>query len=288
MAIEATGGGSQTSPPLVDAGSPCREPPRHHRRRHDRQCRAPHASTGARCFRRRDAMDRRRLRPRLRWAPADLGRPRRSFRPSALSPARPGTLRAFERGGAFAGSTTAHRGPSIDGSRGAMVMPSTLSIIIDVFPREERIKAIGMWAGSRTSASRSVPCWVDGCSAISFGSVVSRERAPRFGGRRREPVRRPGEPPPRTAGARLARDALIRHGVDCPSLFDHRSPSLGLLHPNVLGAFLLALLTGGLYVAHQRRSRSPMLISEASSVPTRVGLRPSWARRLRSQALHSI
>lgn len=29
---------------------------------------------------------------------------------------------------------------------GAMIMPATLSVIMDVFPREERAKAIGIWS----------------------------------------------------------------------------------------------------------------------------------------------
>src|ERR671918_1198668 len=31
------------------------------------------------------------------------------------------------------------------GVGGALIMPSTLSVLIDVFPREERVKAIGIW-----------------------------------------------------------------------------------------------------------------------------------------------
>jgi MFS family permease len=34
------------------------------------------------------------------------------------------------------------------GVGGAMIMPATLSIITNVFPREERAKAIGVWAGT--------------------------------------------------------------------------------------------------------------------------------------------
>ena len=34
------------------------------------------------------------------------------------------------------------------GVGGAMIMPATLSVIMDVFPREERAKAIGVWAGT--------------------------------------------------------------------------------------------------------------------------------------------
>jgi sugar phosphate permease len=33
------------------------------------------------------------------------------------------------------------------GIGGAMIMPSTLSVIVDIFPRSERPKAIGIWAG---------------------------------------------------------------------------------------------------------------------------------------------
>ena len=49
--------------------------------------------------------------------------------------------------GAFAGSTVeliAAR--TVMGIGGALIMPATLSIIIDVFPRSERIRAIGIWA----------------------------------------------------------------------------------------------------------------------------------------------
>lgn len=33
------------------------------------------------------------------------------------------------------------------GAGGALIMPSTLSVLINVFPREERVKAIGIWTG---------------------------------------------------------------------------------------------------------------------------------------------
>ena len=35
---------------------------------------------------------------------------------------------------------------ALQGVGGAMIMPSTLSVLVDVFPREERAKAIGIWA----------------------------------------------------------------------------------------------------------------------------------------------
>ena len=39
------------------------------------------------------------------------------------------------------------------GIGGAFIMPSTLSILTDVFPGAERAKAIGIWAAVAASAS---------------------------------------------------------------------------------------------------------------------------------------
>ena len=36
---------------------------------------------------------------------------------------------------------------AFQGVGGALIMPSTLSVIVDIFPREERAKAIGIWSG---------------------------------------------------------------------------------------------------------------------------------------------
>jgi EmrB/QacA subfamily drug resistance transporter len=38
-------------------------------------------------------------------------------------------------------------GRAFQGIGGALIMPSTLSVIVDIFPREERAKAIGIWSG---------------------------------------------------------------------------------------------------------------------------------------------
>ena len=43
------------------------------------------------------------------------------------------------------------------GIGGALIMPSTLSVIVDVFPRDERPKAIGIWAGV---AALGIPMWM--------------------------------------------------------------------------------------------------------------------------------
>src|SRR5918994_1008887 len=50
--------------------------------------------------------------------------------------------------GAYAPSTSWLIGArALMGVGGALIMPSTLSILVDVFPREERVKAIGIWTG---------------------------------------------------------------------------------------------------------------------------------------------
>ena len=57
----------------------------------------------------------------------------------------------------------------------ALIMPATLSILTNVFPREERAKAIGIWAGMAAIAARSRPApqW---CRSPS-GSSSARARA---------------------------------------------------------------------------------------------------------------
>ena len=44
---------------------------------------------------------------------------------------------------------------AVMGIGGALIMPTTLSILTNVFPKEERAKAIGVWAAVAAWASRS-------------------------------------------------------------------------------------------------------------------------------------
>ena len=65
------------------------------------------------------------------------------------------------------------------GVGGALIMPATLSIITNVFPREERGKAIGIWAGMaaarhRPRPARSAAC----CWSGSAGSPCSSSTCP--------------------------------------------------------------------------------------------------------------
>ena len=57
--------------------------------------------------------------------------------------------------GAYAGSASQLIvARALMGVGGALIMPSTLSIITHVFPRGERVKAIGIWTGT---ASLGIP-----------------------------------------------------------------------------------------------------------------------------------
>src|SRR5215218_7436629 len=57
--------------------------------------------------------------------------------------------------GAYAGSASQLIvARALMGVGGALIMPSTLSVITDVFPRGERVKAIGIWTGT---ASLGIP-----------------------------------------------------------------------------------------------------------------------------------
>ena len=149
---------------------------------------------------------------------------------------------------------------TIMGLGAAMIMPSTLSIIVDVFPREERPKAIGIWAGI---AAISVPLGllVGGALPDNFwwGSVFlfsvpiivvavivgvflipeSRHEAPP----RIDPI-----------GAVLSISALsllIYAFID--------ASSRGWLDPLIIGEFVAAIALGASFAVYELRSSHPML-----------------------------
>ena len=98
----------------------------------------------------RSAVDRRRLPAGLCRGPADHGHARRPVRAQTGLAGRPGPLRRRQRGRASSPAACdqliALR--VLMGLGAALIMPATLSIITNVFPREERGRAIGVWAGT--------------------------------------------------------------------------------------------------------------------------------------------
>ena len=96
----------------------------------------------------RPPVDRRLLHARIRRPAADDGQPRRPLRPAPRARRRAccvfGTGSLLSALASGADMLIASR--ALMGLGGALIMPSTLSILTNVFPAEERPKAIGIWA----------------------------------------------------------------------------------------------------------------------------------------------
>ena len=163
--------------------------------------------------------------------------------------------------GAYAPTTTwliAAR--ALMGVGGALIMPSTLSVLVDVFPREERVKAIGIWTGV---ASLGIPLgpivggWLlehfwwgsafllnvpIALVALVAGAVLVPES------------RDPAPPRPDLPGLGLSIVALtaLVYGII-------EAPSSGWTSVTVLGSLALALAAGAGFVVRERRSDEPML-----------------------------
>jgi EmrB/QacA subfamily drug resistance transporter len=163
--------------------------------------------------------------------------------------------------GAYAPSTNwliAARG--LMGVGGALIMPSTLSILVDVFPRRERVKAIAIWTGV---ASLGIPLgpivggWLlerfwwgsafllnvpIAVVALVAGAILAPES------------RDPSPPRPDLAGLGLSIVALtaLVYGII-------EAPAHGWTSVTVIGSLALAIAAGAGFVWRERRAREPML-----------------------------
>src|SRR6266545_4444203 len=163
--------------------------------------------------------------------------------------------------GAYAASTSQLIvARALMGVGGALIMPSTLSILIDVFPREERVKAIGIWtaiAGLGIPIGHIVGGWLLGqfwwgsvfllnvpiaVAALSAGLVLVPES------------RHPAPPRPDLPGLALSVAALtsLVYGI-----ID--APTRGWTSLPVIGSLGAALVTGAAFVLHESRVDEPML-----------------------------
>ncbi len=146
------------------------------------------------------------------------------------------------------------------GVGGALIMPSTLSVLIDVFPRQERVKAIGIWTGI---ASLGIPLgplvggWL--LEQYWWGSVFLLNlpivAVALLAGLLLVPEsRHPAPPRPDLAGLALSVVALttLVYGII-------EAPASGWTSTAVLGSLAAALVTGAGFVVHERRVRQPML-----------------------------
>src|SRR6266568_3276125 len=163
--------------------------------------------------------------------------------------------------GAYAGSASQLIvARALMGVGGALIMPSTLSVITDVFPRGERVKAIGIWTGI---ASLGIPLGpiVGGWLLENFwwGSVfllnVPIAIAALAGGWILVPEsRHPAPPRPERPGLALSVVALtsLVYGII-------EAPSSGWMSAAVIGSLGLAVLATATFILREARARQPML-----------------------------
>jgi len=146
------------------------------------------------------------------------------------------------------------------GVGGAMIMPATLSVIIDIFPREERGKAIGIWSAIAGVGiglgpfvgglllewfSWSSVFWLNvpivGVALIAGFALVSESRDPK-----------PGAFDLRGAALSIATLVTLVYGII-------EAGPRGWTDPVVLGCFAAAAVLGAIFVMWERKVASPML-----------------------------
>lgn len=146
------------------------------------------------------------------------------------------------------------------GVGGALIMPSTLAVLVDVFPKQERVRAIAIWTGV---ASLGIPLgplvggwllerfwwgsvFLVNLPIVALVLVLGSFLVPES--------RRPA--PPRTdwVGAVLSTAGL---GALLAGIIE--GPDRGWTNPMVLGYFGIAALLLAVFVSHELRSAHPML-----------------------------
>jgi MFS transporter, DHA2 family, multidrug resistance protein len=146
------------------------------------------------------------------------------------------------------------------GVGGAMIMPATLSIITNVFPREERAKAIGVWAGTAAIGVGLGPLfggllleYFDWSSVFLINvpvALVAFLAGMRFVPDSRDP--NPGRFD--VPGALLSIGALVSLIY---ALIE--APEKGWLDPVILGTFGTSVALGAMFVVWEMRTAEPML-----------------------------
>ncbi len=149
---------------------------------------------------------------------------------------------------------------AIMGVGAALIMPSTLSVIVDVFPREQRGKAIGIWTGV---ASLGIPLgpllggwllenfWWGSIFLVNLPIVVVALVA----GLVLVPESR--NPTPK----RIDLAGMVTSTLALASLLYAiiGVPQLGWTDPTIAAAFAASVVLGAAFVRHERRTRTPML-----------------------------
>jgi len=146
------------------------------------------------------------------------------------------------------------------GIGGALIMPSTLSIIMDVFPQEERGKATGIWAAMAAIGVGLGPLIGGTLIEVSSWPAVFWINIPvvlaaLVAGLRLVPESR--DPQPGALDKPGVLFSITGLGVFVWAIIE--APQRGWSDGLVLGAFAAAVVLGVLFVRRQGRTRDPLL-----------------------------
>jgi EmrB/QacA subfamily drug resistance transporter len=149
---------------------------------------------------------------------------------------------------------------AVMGFGAAMIMPSTLSILIDVFPREERHRAIAAWAGIMGLGIGLGPVtggfliehfdW----PAVFLINVPVAIAALVFGAFLVPDSRDPSRPHIDLAGTLLSTSAVT---ILVYAIID--APGTGWTDPTILGLFVIAAVLAGAFAWRELTAERPML-----------------------------
>jgi EmrB/QacA subfamily drug resistance transporter len=149
---------------------------------------------------------------------------------------------------------------AVMGAGGALIMPATLSVISNVFPREERGKAIAIWSAMAAAGIGLGPLlggllleWFDWQSVFMVNvpvAAIALALGFKFVPESRDPS--PGAFDLPGAGLSIATLCSLVYAII-------EAPERGWTDPLVLGGFSAALVLGVAFVAWELRTADPML-----------------------------
>lgn len=146
------------------------------------------------------------------------------------------------------------------GLGGALIMPSTLSVIIDVFPRDERAKAIGIWAavaGLGVPLGMVVGGWL--LESYWWGSVFLVNMPIVIGVIIAGAIVIPESRDPAPRKLDVVGAALSIGGLSTLVYAIIEAPGRGWLDPVVVSGFVAAAVLSVAFVIYELRSDHPML-----------------------------